>query len=79
VFDITSQICTITAMFLGVISIVGDRNDNIFKVFITKPLYIRDIIIGKFLGINAFILTLVFAVLIACGILEWVFTGYPAR
>lgn len=70
VFYITSIICTIAAMFLGVTSTVGDRNTNILKVVLSKPLYIRDVIIGKFLGISAFILTLVFATLLTCSLLE---------
>lgn len=77
IFDITSQICTIAAMFIGVISTIGDRNDNMWKVILTKPLYIRDVIIGKYLGISAFTLTLVFAVLMACSLLEWLFYGLP--
>ncbi|MDI6898052.1 ABC transporter permease [Methanocella conradii] len=77
VFYIISIVCTIAAMLLGVTSIVGDRSDNIFKVVLTKPLYIRDVIIGKFLGICAFILTLAFTTLATCSIMEMLFYGLP--
>ncbi len=77
VFYITSIVCTIAAMFLGVVSIVGDRSDSVLRVILTKPVYIRDVIIGKFLGICAFNLMLVFATLAACSLLEMLFYGLP--
>lgn len=77
IFYIISITCTIVAMFLGVTSTVGDRSDSILKVVLTKPLYIRDVIIGKFLGMSAFILTLAFATLLTCSIMEMLFYGLP--
>jgi ABC-2 type transport system permease protein len=47
------------SMCLGVVSITDGRSDGSLKVLMTKPLYRRDIIFGKFIGISAFILLLI--------------------
>lgn len=52
----TSMICTIMAAFLGAISIPYERWKNTVNVLLTKPLYRRDFIIGKFVGLSAFML-----------------------
>jgi len=77
IYDITSQICTLVAMFLGITLIVEDRGNSILKIVLTKPIYIRDIIIGKFLGANAFVLLLVVMTVVTFGVLEMFFYGLP--
>jgi ABC-2 type transport system permease protein len=43
---------------LSIITISKERSNGSLRVLMTKPLYRRDIIIGKLLGINTFILLL---------------------
>ena len=48
----TAMICNILAVFLGVTTIAEERWNNNLNTLITKPLYRRDIVIGKYLGIT---------------------------
>ena len=59
VFSTVSTFLTAIAVFIGIMSIIEDSRKNVFKILLTKPLYRRDVIIGKFMGINAFLLVLV--------------------
>jgi ABC-2 type transport system permease protein len=54
----TSIYCTMAAMFVGLVSVAGDRTTGSLNVLISKPLYKRDVIAGKFLGVAVFILLL---------------------
>ncbi len=51
----TSLICSVMAAFIGIVSILEDRSKNLFNVLLVKPLYRRDVIIGKFIGVSVFI------------------------
>jgi len=44
------------SMCIGITSVADERSNNTFRVLFTKPLYRRDIIVGKFLGISVFLL-----------------------
>lgn len=46
------------AMFIGVLSLSDEKAEGVARVLITKLLYRRDIIAGKFLGFSAFIVLL---------------------
>ena len=45
------MICTIMAAYLGVMSFSKERIKGTINVLTAKPLYRRDIVIGKFLGL----------------------------
>lgn len=60
----TSLICSVMAAFIGIVSILEDRSKSLFNVLLVKPLYRRDVIIGKFIGISVFI-TIFIAISIA--------------
>jgi ABC-2 type transport system permease protein len=47
------------ALCLGVILIAEERHKGTLGVLLTKPLYRRDIILGKIIGINAFLFILI--------------------
>jgi ABC-2 type transport system permease protein len=50
-FFVISLLCTIVAAFIGLTCIADDRNNSI-SVLLTKPLYRRDVILGKFAGLS---------------------------
>ncbi|WP_424358731.1 ABC transporter permease [Methanocella sp. MCL-LM] len=54
---ITNEVCSIMAVFLGVMAISDDRSKGLFSILAGKPLYRRDILIGKFAGLSLFLLT----------------------
>ncbi|CAJ36175.1 ABC transporter permease subunit [Methanocella arvoryzae] len=52
----TSMICTIMAAFLGATTIPYEKWKHTLNVLFTKPLYRKDYIAGKFVGLTAFML-----------------------
>lgn len=60
----SSLLFTFISMCIGVASIAEDRTKGSLQVLITKPLYRRDIIIGKLAGIGVLLFTLIIAVLL---------------
>ncbi|HEY3273976.1 MAG TPA: ABC transporter permease subunit, partial [Methanocella sp.] len=53
-----SQYCSVAALILGLLSVAEDRR-RVLGVLLTKPLHKRDVMAGKFLGLNAFLLLLI--------------------
>jgi ABC-2 type transport system permease protein len=49
-------LCTIVAVFVGAMSIVRERSMNSLMPLLTKPLYRRDVVVGKFTGLCLFLL-----------------------
>jgi len=49
-------LCTIVAVFVGAMSIVRERSKNSLMPLLTKPLYRRDVVVGKFMGLSLFLL-----------------------
>lgn len=56
-YDVSFILCFLS-MCLSIISISGDGNNGSLSVLLTKPVYRRDVLVGKFLGINVFIFLL---------------------
>ncbi len=52
------------SMCIGIMTIADERSTGSLRVLTSKPLYRRDIIIGKFLGISVFLLLLMIFVTI---------------
>jgi len=50
---------TILSLFLGVAALPEERSNGSLRVLMTKPLYKRDIILGKFMGMSTFILMII--------------------
>ncbi|WP_424359020.1 ABC transporter permease [Methanocella sp. MCL-LM] len=62
--------------FIGVMAIGGDRSTNSIRVLLTKPLYKRDVLAGKYLGMLALILMIAaFCVLFGVAMLLIFFGG----
>ncbi len=51
-----SMICTVMAVFLGATMIPHERWKNSLNVLLAKPLYRKDYLLGKFVGLSAFML-----------------------
>ncbi|MGA9142116.1 MAG: ABC transporter permease subunit [Methanocella sp.] len=54
----TSMYMMIVSTFVGVLSLFEERARGSLRVLITKPVYRRDILAGKFLGLAGFIMML---------------------
>jgi len=53
-----SQYCSVAALILGLLSTAEDRR-RVLGVLLTKPLRKRDVMAGKFIGLNGFLLLLI--------------------
>jgi ABC-2 type transport system permease protein len=47
------------AMSIGIVSVTDDRSGGSLRVLFTKPIYRRDVILGKFIGVGSFLLFLI--------------------
>ena len=54
-----SSILAFLSMCIGIVSIAGERYGGTLRVLLTKPVYRRDIIVGKFIGINSLMLLII--------------------
>lgn len=78
VFFVILEFCSVMALFIGAMSIAEESTGRSTSIIITKPLYRRDVIAGKFLGLNAFMLLLVTPNFILSSIFLAIFYGAPA-
>lgn len=69
--------CSIVAVFIGAMSLAEERSRRSFSILLTKPLYRRDIILGKFLGLNAFMLLFVAANCVVYALFIFLFARMP--
>lgn len=69
-------LCTTVAIFIGAVSLVEEHSRKTLGILLTKPLYWRDIVAGKFLGLNAFLLAFISAnILISSFLIMGFFRG----
>ncbi|MDI6897456.1 ABC transporter permease [Methanocella conradii] len=73
----TSVYLSAVAMFIGILSSIDEKSSGAMRVLIAKPLYRRDIVVGKFLGISLLmlLLTVAFVSLFVASLL--IFYGGP--
>lgn len=75
-WDATTLICMIMAAFFGATSVSKERWDDSINVVLTKPLYRRDYLIGKLMGVTASLFVfIVFSLLITGIITAYYFRG----
>lgn len=55
-FGTISMICTVIAAFLGATMVPSERWKNSLNVILAKPLYRKDYLLGKFIGMSVFML-----------------------
>ncbi len=73
----TSMASVIMAAFLGATSVPNDRWNNTLGVLLSKPLYRKDYLLGKFLGLSAFMLLFNVFVFLSVSFMVLVFYGGP--
>lgn len=56
VWGALTTVCTVMAAFLGAMSIPYERRNYSVNILLTKPLFRRDLFLGKFLGVAGFML-----------------------
>ncbi|OPY30798.1 MAG: ABC-2 family transporter protein [Methanocella sp. PtaU1.Bin125] len=61
-----SMALSFVSLCIGIVALAGERYRGSMRVLLTKPLYRRDIILGKFIGINFLMLLLVIFVISIC-------------
>ena len=59
-----SFIFVILSVCLGIFSIAEERSGGALRVLISKPIYRRDIILGKFIGLGVFLLVAISFILV---------------
>lgn len=74
-----SMILAFLSMCIGSLSIIEDRSRGSLGVLQTKPLYKRDIIIGKFFGIIMFMLLFIIFTIILFGSFMLILKGAPGN
>jgi ABC-2 type transport system permease protein len=72
-----STYCTMAAMFIGLVSVAGDKSTGSLNILLSKPLYKRDILAGKFLGVISFIFLLITVVYASSSLLLMLFFRAP--
>jgi len=63
-FWYTTLFCSFLSLCVGIISISDDRSNGSIRILLTKPLYRRDIVAGKFVGGSLFLIVTVIATLL---------------
>jgi len=59
IYMFTAVLFTFFAVCLGIVSVTDERSRGSLRVLFTKPLYRRDVILGKFLGIGSFLFLII--------------------
>jgi ABC-2 type transport system permease protein len=72
-----SVICTVIAIFLGATTISYERWKNSLNILLSKPLYRKDCLMGKFVGLSAFMFLFNTFSLLLVGIAMIVFFRRP--
>jgi ABC-2 type transport system permease protein len=73
-----SSILAFLSLCIGIVSIAGERSSGSLRVLLTKPVYRRDIIIGKFVGINLLMLLVIVFISSICVAASLVAFGMPS-
>ncbi len=66
--SIRLKLCMIMAAFLGVASITGERWNSSLSLILTKPLYRKDYLLGKAIGLTAFMMLYITFTLLITGL-----------
>ncbi len=75
---VIGQYFAAVAVFIGATSLAEERSRNSLFILLTKPLYRRDIVIGKYLGLSTFLVLFILSVYLAYTMVLFVLVGMPA-
>lgn len=78
IWSYTNYICGIMAAYLGVMSISAERGSGSLGILLVKPLYRRDVILGKFIGVVLFLFAFLVTIMLANSLFLLNFYGSPA-
>lgn len=67
----------ILSMFVGVLSVIEDRFKGSINTLVVKPLYRRDIVLGKFIGLSGIVLLFMIVDVLICTSSIMVFSRGP--
>jgi ABC-2 type transport system permease protein len=73
-----SMVLSFLSLCIGIVALAGERYSGSMRVLLTKPLYRRDIIVGKFIGINFLMLLLAVFVIFICVAFSIAAFGLPS-
>ncbi|WP_424358002.1 ABC transporter permease [Methanocella sp. MCL-LM] len=73
-----SMICMVMAIFLSVTAIPSERWKSSLNVLLTKPVYRRDFVLGKFAGLSVFMFLFNTFTILATGLMLIIFFREPA-
>ncbi len=59
IFNVTSKYIGFIAVFTGVMSLAEERKNHSINIILSKPLFRKDLIAGKLLGLNCYLLTVI--------------------
>jgi ABC-type transport system involved in multi-copper enzyme maturation permease subunit len=77
IFYFTSIYLTILSMFIGVMSIAEDRSSGSLRILLTKPLYRRDVLAGKLIGMMALLMLIAVCCVLFGAATIMIFSGGP--
>lgn len=77
IFYNLSLYSTIFAVFIGVLTIGEERFNGSLSILLSKPLYRRDIVLGKFVGTSVFLLLFILIEYLVSAFLVMVFFREP--
>jgi ABC-2 type transport system permease protein len=73
----TSILLSALSMFIGALTIAEEKADGSLRVLNTKPVYRRDVYVGKFAGLSAFLLLLTIVITMLCASTLMIFYRSP--
>ncbi|CAJ36832.1 ABC transporter permease [Methanocella arvoryzae] len=62
----TSILMSILSLFIGLLTITEERTNGSLRILIPKPLYRRDIFMGKYLGLSLLLLFIIITLILLC-------------
>lgn len=78
-FMFTAVYCSVIAVFVGVVSVAEERRNHSLNVILCKPLYRRDMVLGKLIGLNTYMLTIIVYSLMLAAIALSLFYKMPSN
>ncbi|CAJ36187.1 ABC transporter permease [Methanocella arvoryzae] len=78
-FMFTSIYGVVVAVFIGVMSVAEERRNHSLNIVLSKPVYRRDLLAGKFLGLNCYMLAIIVYSMLLAGLVLSLFYFTPTN
>lgn len=76
-YSADSLVIILVALSIGVLAFAADRSTNANNILLSKPLFRRDVVVGKFFGLTMFMFLLSFVTILADTVFLMIFFGGP--